>query len=66
MRHFFRSLILETIDVEDNVKSAIIGYWRMGATMDEIMAVTNLGFMVIQQIISDFEKQNQFRGDLRP
>lgn len=55
MKHFFRSLILETIEVEDNVKSAIIGYWRCGATIDEIMSITNIRYMVIQQIINDYQ-----------
>lgn len=46
----------ETIELEDEVKSTIIGYWRMGATIDEIMSITNLRYMVIQQIINDYEK----------
>lgn len=46
----------ETLEFEDDVKAAIIRYWRMGATIDEIMSITNLRYMVIQQIINDYEK----------
>lgn len=51
----------ETIEFEDEVKAAIIGYWRMGATIDEIMSITNLRYMVIQQIINDYELKLQMK-----
>lgn len=38
------------------MESAIIGYWRMGATMEEMCAATGLYYLVIKKIIESYKK----------
>lgn len=56
MKSLYKSTLLATFGIDDNVKAAIIGFWRSGATVDEIMEIVRLKYMVVQQIILDYEK----------
>jgi len=40
------------------LKSAVIGHWRNGATLTEICAATDLYYLVIKKIIVIYEKNN--------
>lgn len=42
----------------DNVISAIIGYWRMGATVNEIYQITGIAPIRIKIIISKYEAKS--------
>lgn len=42
----------------DNIKSAIIGYWRQGATLDEIKAITGFSKEDIAEIIAAYAQLN--------
>ena len=41
--------------MKDNIKSAIIGFWRMGA--EEIIGNTGLGYLYIERIIMAYYKK---------
>ncbi len=43
--------------MKDNIKSAIIGFWRMGANMEEIIGNTGLGYLYIERIIMAYYKK---------
>lgn len=38
--------------------AAIIGYWRCGASMEHIIALTGFPFNAIDQLINSYEKYN--------
>lgn len=67
MRHFLKSIVLETLTIDPNVKAVIIGFWRMGATTDEIMEILRLRYMLVQQVIIDYENEyNAFNKTAKP
>jgi hypothetical protein len=37
--------------MDKNVRSAIIGYWRSGATVEEIISITGLCYLEIMTVI---------------
>ncbi len=37
--------------MKEKTDSAIIGFWRMGAKMEEIIGNTGLGYMYIERVI---------------
>lgn len=37
--------------MSENLRSAIIGYWRSGASVEQIIAITGLGYLQIMTII---------------
>lgn len=39
-------------------KAAIIGYWRSGASYDEIVTVTGLLYWKIEKVITEYQKLN--------
>lgn len=41
-----------------NLYSAIIGYWRQGATLDEIKAITGVSKWEIAGIIASYSRLN--------
>jgi len=43
---------------ENNLHSAIIGYWRQGATLDEIKAITGVSKLEIAEIIATYAQLN--------
>ena len=45
----------------ENVISAIIGYWRMGATVNEIYQLTDVAPVRIKMIISKYEAESNDR-----
>ena len=45
----------------ENVISAIIGYWRMGATLNEMNSITSVPVSVIEKIILDYEAESNDR-----
>jgi len=47
----------------DHIKAAIIGYWRMGATLDQICAMTGVVFWKIEKIIEDFNQSQLSKND---
>ena len=40
--------------MESNIISSIIGFWRMGATIEEIIGVTLLSKDKIDEVIKDY------------
>lgn len=44
--------------MDKNIKSAIIGYWRQGATLDEIKALTGVSKWDIAEIIAAYAQLN--------
>ncbi len=42
--------------MKDNIKSAIIGFWRMGANMEEIIGNTGLEYLTIETIIFNYKR----------
>lgn len=38
-------------------RSAIIGYWRSGASLNEIMWITGLMFREVEKIINQYSKE---------
>lgn len=41
----------------DHEKAAIIGYWRSGASMMEISAISGYPVWLVEKIIEDYSKQ---------
>ncbi|HXR85050.1 MAG TPA: hypothetical protein VN722_12110 [Hanamia sp.] len=39
--------------------AAIIGYWRSGASYDEISSVTGLFYWIIEKIITQYQLQTK-------
>ncbi len=47
--------------MNEYVKAAIIGFWRSGATTEQICVVTGLFYPVIQKIINDYKRELNYQ-----
>ena len=43
--------------MDKNLKSSVIGFWRSGASVEEVCGVTGLYYSVIMNIIKDYKNQ---------
>lgn len=41
--------------ITNETKSAIIGYWRCGAILEQICVITGIAFWKIDKIITDYK-----------
>ena len=42
--------------MSNELKAAVIGYWRNGATLAEVCAATGLFYLVIKKIILNYQQ----------
>lgn len=49
----------------EHIKAAIIGYWRSGATKEEIVGLIGIPYGFIERIIGEYENKENNQGEKR-